>query len=790
MVGRGWSIPEAYIERRYVSCAIEAGAPGAQDLCWKHNNAVLHLNGVSTELLWTGQPGQWRAKNDPRWKVQSHTGTYANGDNDNEYWTVTTPDGTVYEFGRGFNNMSTGVRATQSVWTVPVWGDDAGDPCHGGLGVCDQAWRWNLDRVVDPAGNRMAYFYVKELNSFRLRFYNTDAQYTASGRLSEIQWGLREGTAAEGTSRLLFGAEWRCAGLHGGCAQPTPTSANPSTFPDVPGDLVCQSNCTKYFPSFWTAKRYTYIASQVWIEGTGWSGVDRVDLAHAWVTTGEDTDADGLNEQTFWLQGLQRLGFSEGGQSLWPSLLFDGCRAPGLENCELLDSYSYDANGQMTSRPGDTAQQSMDWNVEHQLVEVTEGSDSTEFVYDADGARILRITPDDATLYIDGHELIDDGSTVTARRTYTLGNIAIAVRDGSTGQVSWLVGDHLGSTTVTVNNTTGSATHERYLPYGKQRTSALNPITDRGWIGQINDESTGLQYLNARYFETTMGRFMSPDLLGDAIAPGPLDSYGYGLASPQSSKDPTGLLPEQCLSQECYMDERGWHIGSMPAGSSYTHVTGLPSRPPRLDVKSPGRTTSVSSAAVEEIWSAPGQVEQFGKMAVGFCGSANASSGIAGSLAGCFITTKQDFGLTGSVGMGEGSPGVSVEVGTIFSNAQSIYDLQGHSVCVAGSAGSGVSAGATVCGGATSSGEYNGYWTVYPSIGASLEPGAAYSVTATLTGVERLGSTPWIVQGFLPDLGPADRLVIRNSDGSYLSGGQTPWTSTSGAPLPHNMVNH
>ena len=81
--------------------------------------------------------------------------------------------------------------------------------------------------------------------------------------------------------------------------------------------------------------------------------------------------------------------------------------------------------------------------------------------------------------------------------TTTLGSTTVAVRDGAGGgSLTYLLGHQLGSTTVSVNASGGSPVVQRYLPYGAPRsTTGGNAVTDRGWIGQTKDNSTGLQYL-------------------------------------------------------------------------------------------------------------------------------------------------------------------------------------------------------------------------------------------------------------------------------------------------------
>src|SRR5690606_31788936 len=126
------------------------------DQCWVSDNATLSLNGQATELVKDGT-NTFRMVTDDGTRIQRLTDTsLGNGDDNGEYWKVTTPDGTQYFFGRHRRHaFPEDQAATNSTWTVPVYGNHPGEPCHAATfsnSWCRQAWRWNLDYVVDPHG--------------------------------------------------------------------------------------------------------------------------------------------------------------------------------------------------------------------------------------------------------------------------------------------------------------------------------------------------------------------------------------------------------------------------------------------------------------------------------------------------------------------------------------------------------------------------------------------------------------------------------------------------------------
>jgi RHS repeat-associated protein len=62
------------------------------------------------------------------------------------------------------------------------------------------------------------------------------------------------------------------------------------------------------------------------------------------------------------------------------------------------------------------------------------------------------------------------------------------------------------------------------------------------FTGKERDTESGLDYFGARYYASSMGRFMSPDPTGGRLAnPQTLNRYAYVVNNPLSFVDPTGL---------------------------------------------------------------------------------------------------------------------------------------------------------------------------------------------------------------------------------------------------------
>jgi RHS repeat-associated protein len=129
---------------------------------------------------------------------------------------------------------------------------------------------------------------------------------------------------------------------------------------------------------------------------------------------------------------------------------------------------------------------------------------------------------------------------------------------GGAAQIDWLVTDHLGTPRMIADQTgslVGIKRHD-YLPFGEEigagvggRTtgqgySQLDGVRFR-YTGAERDDETGLDFMQARYFSSTQGRFTSPDPLlssGELHDPQTWNRYAYALNNPLLYTDPTGLF--------------------------------------------------------------------------------------------------------------------------------------------------------------------------------------------------------------------------------------------------------
>jgi RHS repeat-associated protein len=119
--------------------------------------------------------------------------------------------------------------------------------------------------------------------------------------------------------------------------------------------------------------------------------------------------------------------------------------------------------------------------------------------------------------------------------------VLVALRNGT--NLRYVHQDSLGSTSVVTNSSGAQYGYTRYYPYGSTRDSGGSLDTDKKFTGQRLD-GTGLYYYGARYYDPTIGRFISPDTTGQSLAnPQSLNRYSYCLNNPLKYTDPTGHWP-------------------------------------------------------------------------------------------------------------------------------------------------------------------------------------------------------------------------------------------------------
>ncbi|MFG2880725.1 polymorphic toxin-type HINT domain-containing protein [Streptomyces sp. NPDC048297] len=344
--GLGWELGGiGFIERRYRGCQDDGTGTGwVGDLCWaspnydkEHDGAVyvINFNGVSSTLVQDNNgTGSYHVQDDPGWRVQHLSGGHGS---DDEYWVVSTQDGARYYFGWG-RSERTGA-ATDSVLTVPVFGNNPGEPGYdNGVGVSTQAYRWGLDRVVDAHEVETAYFYETERNHYRSVLLGDQARvYDSAAYPVRIEYGwASQIPGAQLPAKVDLSYVGRCVErmreknpLKDEPAACPPISSTPDSYPDVPTDLMCDGTAADdgcrtitgetYSPTFFATQMLwdikTYVRDD---DNAAWAPAMQYQMKYGL------PDPSGPVDNTLWLDYIQRHGYGDGDDITLPTINING----------------------------------------------------------------------------------------------------------------------------------------------------------------------------------------------------------------------------------------------------------------------------------------------------------------------------------------------------------------------------------------------------------------------------------------------------------------------------------
>jgi len=305
-------------------------------------------------------------------------------------------------------------------------------------------------------------------------------------------------------------------------------------------------------------QRYAYDQGREWLTSSTVTAAAGASLYHASygydaaarvTSMGSTTDARG--NLSLGYDDLNRLTTVSGGQSA--SYAYDALgnftRGPGGAAYAYADpahrhaatatgggSYAYDANGNMTTGGGRT----YTWDAENRLAALTGPNGSASYTYDPDGQRTSRTTAAGTTR--SWGKLLDDGPDGVTRYVYAGPVLLAQVRGAS--DVRYVHADHLGSVQLMTDAAGAVIKRHDYAPYGAQLASEGAADNRRGFGGHETDPESGLVYMNARYYDPALGRFLSADtMIPDLANPQALNRYAFAYGNPIVNADPTGHAP-------------------------------------------------------------------------------------------------------------------------------------------------------------------------------------------------------------------------------------------------------
>ncbi|AJT40905.1 RHS repeat domain-containing protein [Psychromicrobium lacuslunae] len=299
VVGDGWGLGGAgSIRQTFATCA-DQGITGSYDLCGSPAGQTLTVSfgGRSGQLIKDAASGIYKLQNDDNTKVEYLSVAGVNGTYDGGHWRLTDTDGTQYYF--GLNKLPgwvAGKATTNSVDTVTVGAAKNTQPCWNAsfaASLCNQAYAWNLDYVVDLHGNSEAFYYTQDTNNYKAQAGSGAVKnYVRASRLIKVDYGMRSGRELLDTAPLhvVFDYAPRCTGTN--CATV-----------DVPSNFNCAASplCSAYSPTFYTDQMLTKVRAETLVAGV-YTGADSWNLKHSYPNPGDGS------KPALWLGSIDHQG--------------------------------------------------------------------------------------------------------------------------------------------------------------------------------------------------------------------------------------------------------------------------------------------------------------------------------------------------------------------------------------------------------------------------------------------------------------------------------------------------
>ncbi len=192
------------------------------------------------------------------------------------------------------------------------------------------------------------------------------------------------------------------------------------------------------------------------------------------------------------------------------------------------------------------------------------GKLKAEYTYDADGKRILSATDEGTTSFVfnyAGKVLFEDittadSSTTVEQTSYIYAHTRQIARVegviGGNGEVIYYHHDNLGSTRLMTNSTGEIVWEQDYMPFGEDLHKPGTSVVSFGveaeykFTGQREEDSIGLYYYGARYYDPAIGRFITEDSYrGEINSPQSQNLYVYVMNNPLRYVDPSGNIAEE-----------------------------------------------------------------------------------------------------------------------------------------------------------------------------------------------------------------------------------------------------
>lgn len=215
-------------------------------------------------------------------------------------------------------------------------------------------------------------------------------------------------------------------------------------------------------------------------------------------------------------------------------------------------TYTYDSNGNQIRKTAPRKTENYTYDSLNQLIAYSDGDNTSSYKYNINGLRYEKTVNGQKINHVwdAAQQIIADiihgdyyeadcyirGTNLAAKYRYQN-----AVKSDYTYYIQNAHGD-----VVNLADSTGEITKTyKYDAFGVEKNIDKSDTNAFRYCGEYYDAETGTVYLRARYYDPTIGRFISRDsIVGDNTDPLSLNLYTYCYNNPIIGIDPSGHIPK------------------------------------------------------------------------------------------------------------------------------------------------------------------------------------------------------------------------------------------------------
>lgn len=296
---------------------------------------------------------------------------------------------------------------------------------------------------------------------------------------------------------------------------------------------------------------------------------------------------------------------------------------------------SFDVQGNLSMKNG----QGFEFDLGNRLRQAV---DKEWYAYDGHGRRMLSCSGSGCSYQMYGidEDLVfsSDVRTGVATHYFRLGGWIIAKRKASSAgpEVRYQHVDFIGSPIVETDADGGVPAESDFEPFGRKLQASTSD--EPAFAGHVLDAVSGLSYMQQRYYDSDIGRFLSGDAVKAHVNPvGSFNRYWYANNNPYRFNDPDGRIcaavngTDQCTFDE-FTDRNGAVVSreqALSSGSLLAKALGM-GRGSRIRRAEAGMTSKYTAA--KALAARGGEVKIKGLQSLGIPDQTISGSVIVGSM--------------------------------------------------------------------------------------------------------------------------------------------------------------